>query len=101
MSNDDVFLVPNVPTNQHPTWTTETPTKPGWYWSQTRGGRPQVIELSLELDSRRLTVTQTGAYVGHLEADNHRWAGPLLLPQEGEAMWATTQPPQPRNGEDL
>jgi hypothetical protein len=101
MSTDDFSSMPNLPTAQPLTWTTYAPTKPGWYWSQMRGGRPHVVELISDLDSGRLTVAQTGAYVGHLEAENHRWAGPLLLPQEGEMMWATTQPPQARNGENI
>lgn len=53
-----------------------------------RGGRPHVIELNAELDSTRLTVTQTGAYVIDLEPENHRWAGPLLQPREG-MTWAS------------
>lgn len=57
-----------------------------------RGGRPHVIELNAELDSTRLTVTQTGAYVVDLEPENHRWAGPLLQPREG-MMWASCQAP--------
>ena len=52
-----------------------------------RAGRPHVIELVSELDSGRLTVSQTGAYVTDLEAENHRWAGPLVPPQGG-MMWA-------------
>lgn len=51
------------------------------YWSQMRAGRPHVIELVTDFDSGRLTVGQTGAYVTDLEAENHRWAGPLLPPQ--------------------
>jgi len=74
-------------------WTTDTPTKPGWYWSQMRAGRPHVIELMPDLDSGRLTVAQTGAYVVDLEAENHRWAGPLLQPHGG-MMWADYLVPQ-------
>lgn len=80
--------IPNVSPDSHCTWTTDTPTLPGWYWSQMRGGRPHVIELNAELDSSRLTVTQTGAYVVDLEPENHRWAGPLLQPREG-MTWAS------------
>lgn len=78
----------SIPKADQIPWSLDTPTKPGWYWSQMRGGRPHVIELVRELDSSRLTVGQTGAYVTDLEPENHRWAGPLLPPREG-AMWAT------------
>ena len=88
MNTEGFSSMPNLPTGQHLTWTTDTPTKPGWYWSQMRGGRPQVIELAVEPGSTRLTVAQTGAYVVDLEAENHRWAGPLVLPQGG-MMWAS------------
>lgn len=70
----------------------ETPTQPGWYWSQSRAGRPHVIELMPGIDSGLLTVAQTGAYVRDLEAENHRWAGPLTQPHGG-MMWADEQPP--------
>ena len=88
MSSDRSSSLPNVPPGQHFAWTTDTPTKPGWYWSQMRAGRPHVVELVSELDSGRITVGQTGAYVSDLEAENHRWAGPLLPPQGG-MMWAS------------
>lgn len=78
---------------QHLMWTTDTPTKPGWYWSQMRAGRPHVIELMPDVDSGLLTVAQTGAYVRDLEAENHRWAGPLPQPQGG-MMWAGYAPPE-------
>jgi hypothetical protein len=92
--------IPNVPTGQHLTWTTDTPTKPGWYWSQIRGRRAHVIELVTELDSARLTVAQTGAFVVDLEAENHRWAGPLVQPQGG-MVWASYQPPHPEMAENI
>ncbi len=88
MNSDRSPSTPSVPSGPQVTWTTDTPTKPGWYWSQMRGGRPQIVELVRELDSDRITVGQTGAYVTDLEAENHRWAGPLMPPQEG-MMWAS------------
>ncbi|MCE3222853.1 MAG: hypothetical protein K0S58_1033 [Nitrospira sp.] len=98
-NTDGFSSIPSVPTGQHLTWTIDTPTKPGWYWSQMRAGRPHVIELLSDFDSGRLTVAQTGAYVVDLEAENHRWAGPLLQP-EGGMMWANYQPPQAANGRE-
>ena len=58
-----------------------------------RAGRPHVIELMPDVDSGLLTVAQTGAYVRDLEAENHRWAGPLPQPQGG-MMWAGYAPPE-------
>ena len=86
MNTDRPTSPPTYSTVQPLTWITDTPTKPGWYWSQMRDGRPHVIELVTELDSHRLTVRQTGAYVTDLEPENHRWAGPLVQPQGG-MMW--------------
>ncbi len=91
--------LPNDPTGQHLTWTTDTPTKPGWYWSQMRGGRPHVVELVKELDSDRLTVGQTGADVTDLEPENHRWAGPLVPPQGG-MIWTSYRPPHAETGRE-
>jgi hypothetical protein len=76
MSNPGSFSSPNTPTAHPLDWSTDSPKKPGWYWSQMLGGRPHVVELVRELDSSRLTVGQTGAYVTDLEPENHRWAGP-------------------------
>jgi len=64
------------------TWTTDTPTKPGWYWCQMRDMRPHVVEVVAAQDSRRLTVAQTETYVDDLEPENYRWAGPLIQPSE-------------------
>jgi hypothetical protein len=82
---------------QQLTWTTDTPTKPGWHWSQMRAGRPHVVELVPEQDSRRLTVAQTGAYVVDLEPENHRWAGPLTQPamMPNGLTWSTDKPTTP------
>ena len=93
VNSDRSASTPTVPTGQHFAWTTDTPTKPGWYWSQMRAGRPHVVELVSELDSGRITIGETGAYVTDLEAENHRWAGPLLPPQGG-MMWVSSPPPQ-------
>lgn len=87
MSNDCSPSLHSVPAGQQFAWTTDTPAKPGWYWSQMRGGRPHVVELVRELDTGRLTVGGTGAYVTDLEPENHRWAGPLVPPQGG-MTWA-------------
>ena len=76
-------------TSEEPEWKLDAPTRPGWYWSQMRGGRPHVVELVKELDSSHLTVVQTGAHVTDLEPENHRWTGPLLPPRKG-MMWATS-----------
>jgi hypothetical protein len=92
MSNHDSSSSPHSPAAHALEWSTDTPTKPGWYWSQMRGGRPHVVELVRDLDSSRLTVGQTGAYVTDLEPENHRWAGPLTPPQGG-TMWADYHPP--------
>ena len=87
MKADQSSPMPSTAPVQHLSWTTDTPTKPGWYWSQMRAGRPHVLELVSDFDSNRLTVAQTGAYVTDLEAENHRWAGQLVPPQGG-MMWA-------------
>ena len=58
-----------------------------------------MIELITEADSASLTVDQTGASVVDLEAENHRWAGPLVHPQGG-MLWANYQPPQAVTGHE-
>lgn len=99
MNTDRPNSTPTNSTVQSLTWTIDTPTKPGWYWSQIRAGQPHVIELVSELDSGHLTVSQTGAYVTDLEPENHRWAGPLVQPQGG-MTWASYQPPHAENSRE-
>ena len=99
MNTDSSSSLPSIPMGRHLVWTTDTPTKPGWYWSQMRAGRAHVIELVSDFDSARLTVAQTGAYVVDLEAENHRWAGPLSQPQGG-MLWASNQPSQAGSGRE-
>lgn len=67
-------------------WTTEKPTKPGWYWWRCRGvqcvveiGTPQhVIQLS-----SGLSVWFTSGSVRKLQDVDGEWAGPLEEPEEG------------------
>ena len=97
MNNDSSFSKLSTLPIEQLTWTTDTPTKPGWYWSQMRAGRPHVVELVPEQDSRRLTVAQTGAYIVDLEPENHRWAGPLMQPamMPNGLTWSTDKPTTP------
>lgn len=63
-------------------WTTEQPTKPGWYWMRDTG--PRRVRMG---EQRRIVYVRN--YVGALCIDNWQipdsdteWAGPLPEPEE-------------------
>ena len=65
-------------------WTTERPTKMGWYWHSTHMGLPYPVKVFLIgnlryvwlLDEKVSTPTAK-----RLEEYSGEWAGPLELPQ--------------------
>lgn len=64
------------------TWTHETPTRPGWYWYQSRiSEKPICVRLTMErgnlVDDHGHRVTGDG-YIGGC------WAGPIPEPREPE-----------------
>ena len=64
------------------TWTTDAPTKPGWYWFQVRRMKPRVIEVIAEHEPERLLIAESSTPVDVLAGSIYRWAGPLDPPQE-------------------
>lgn len=68
------------------TWTTEQPTKEGWYWweeSAMHNGKHAV--LIVEVTDFRGVLYQEHGDVRYLLANaSGRWAGPLQPPAEGE-----------------
>ena len=76
------------------TWTTDKPSKPGFYWFKPPGMRARVIEVQeLRVNEREkaivndrdarhdLFVVQTGMRLMDLPPDEITWAGPLEEPQ--------------------
>ena len=63
------------------TWTTDKPTKPGWYWYKAWDTRARVVEVVESDLRRRLAVARTEALVDELEEDKYLWAGPLEEPR--------------------
>jgi hypothetical protein len=67
-------------------WTTDKPTKPGWYWYRSKRDRLQIIEL-IEWNNELRTIGVSPGMYPHLET--HRvpygreaeWAGPLTPPE--------------------
>ena len=64
------------------TWTTDTPTHPGWYWFQPHNMKPRVIELIAEQEPQRLLIAESSTPVDTLEGTTYRWAGPIDSPEE-------------------
>ena len=62
-------------------WTSDKPSKPGFYWYQTPGQRARVVEVVRDSQLKWLYITQTGAVVDELREGDYRWAGPLVQPQ--------------------
>jgi hypothetical protein len=69
------------------TWTTEKPSKPGWYWYRSPTDRVQIIEL-VEWNNELRAVGVSPDMHLHLEthrmphASDAEWAGPLPPPEE-------------------
>lgn len=69
------------------TWTTDKPTKPGWYWHKVRGKEPMVVQLIPapgQYDPRKLVLYRD--YDGEeswtrLSKIRGQFAGPLEIPK--------------------
>ena len=61
------------------TWTTDKPSKPGFYWYQPSGMRARVVEVQSD-NRHNLFVVHTGIRLMDLPADEIGWAGPLVEP---------------------
>lgn len=57
-------------------WTTDKPTKPGWYWARMSPNEPHVCELVFDEDGVTLVNGETFS-----QMEDHEWAGPLEPPQ--------------------
>ena len=64
------------------TWTTDTPTKPGWYWFRVRQMKPRIIEVIAEHEPERLLISESATPVDALQGSIYGWAGPLEVPQD-------------------
>lgn len=66
------------------TWTSETPTEPGWYWARNKGSvsmyRKQVLEIVCWDDGVLVLMLDCGKRIPI--ADNLMWAGPIPVPEE-------------------
>ena len=66
-------------------WTTNKPTKPGWYWYKSKRDRPQIIDLIEWNDGLRIIGIAQGLYT-HPVTDRFpygpdaEWVGPLKSP---------------------
>ena len=67
-------------------WTTEKPTKPGWYWDRGRGLRHKMLLLVDEplrqsmaegYDPTKLIREHEEGWEEPIEEDSGEWAGPL------------------------
>jgi hypothetical protein len=69
-----------------PEWTTEKPTKLGWYWYKSKRDRLQIIEL-IEWNKELRAIDVSQGMHSHLETHrspygpNAEWAGPLTPPE--------------------
>ena len=62
-------------------WTTDKPTRPGFYWNQGEGTKQSIFEV--RDDGHGLYIVQTGKALIDVQEDEYRWAGPILEPTEG------------------
>lgn len=74
------------------TWTTDKPTRPGWYWWRYDATSPTPAIYHVELDHKAL-ITRGWMNSALPLVDDGEWAGPLE-PPTGAAM-TTPTPPAP------
>lgn len=81
---------------RQPKWTSESPTKPGWYFTRlNRPGRPlRVVYVKKEKmydhrvkEERELMTmaeirSEMGYIIEELNQDDRQWAGPITAPKE-------------------
>ena len=60
-------------------WTTDKPSKPGFYWYQPPGRRARIVEGAME-DHHGLYIVTTGMRLEDMPPDKIEWAGPLTKP---------------------
>jgi len=59
-------------------WTTEKPTRPGFYWMKSEGLRSRVIEITLD---EHHGLYQTGLPLTDIPEHDRTWAGPPEEPR--------------------
>ena len=59
------------------TWTTEKPTKPGWYWWRNNASEPRVVNI---WQSRVHASILKASGLGEVLYCDGEWAGPLEPP---------------------
>jgi hypothetical protein len=62
-------------------WTTEPPTKPGWYWHRESGEAVVVKVLSVGNDYRSDLIELDGDDGPYYVRPTGQWAGPLKPPE--------------------
>lgn len=65
------------------TWSTEKPTRPGWYWWRQPYCQDVIVEITLggAKNGKRLYVVTDGD-TGELASFSGEWAGPIPEPEE-------------------
>lgn len=66
-------------------WTTDVPTKSGWYWYRWNGANPKLVELLHAKGDERLYRQDERAYLHDPDSGAlSEYAGPLPEPEEEE-----------------
>ena len=69
--------------HQHPAWTTEKPTKPGWYWwRHSTMARVQMARVDEMLAVSCMNELCSICEADHVDECDGQWAGPLEPPHE-------------------
>ena len=61
-------------------WTTDKPTKPGFYWMKAEGMKSRVIEIKAD-QHHGLYIVQSGRALADMPEHDRAWAGPLEEPR--------------------
>jgi hypothetical protein len=66
------------------TWTTEKPSKPGWYWWRKVGHKPEMLRVSGGYSNMIVSVMLSTRVMSRpIENDDEgEWAGPLEAPKD-------------------
>lgn len=77
-SHRKILVVCAVYGGQEMIWTTEKPTRPGWYWARNKTRVPQIVEV----EANKHGDLHYGIYTLRHYGSNLEWAGPIPEPEE-------------------
>lgn len=66
------------------TWTTRTPTQPGWYWQRRDKCEPEIVLIYINYSGH---LSMCGDRLDHLRIDEYEWSSePIKEPEQQKEL---------------